>query len=101
MATTGAKGSKDDDAAQAEAQTMNADIQQLREDIARLTEHLRQTGNRSMSRARQAAQEGADQFRGSAEEVQHDLTEAVREKPLTALALAAGVGFLFAMMTRR
>lgn len=101
MATTGAKGSKDSDTVQGDAQSINADIQQLREDIAQLTEHLRETGNRSMWRARKAAKESAEQFRGSAEEMQHDLTEAVREKPLTALALAAGVGFLFAMIMRR
>jgi len=54
-----------------------------------------------MSRARRAAWEQADQLRDSAEELQDDVIEAVREKPLTALALAAGAGFLLAMMMRR
>jgi ElaB/YqjD/DUF883 family membrane-anchored ribosome-binding protein len=84
-----------------ERRDVEADIQQLKEDIARLKDHLMQVGNRSMSRARRAALEQADQLRGSAEEFQDDEIETVREKPLTALALAAGAGFLFAMMMRR
>lgn len=95
MAATGTKGRDRSTGAQTVGEPdLAADIQQLREDVARLTEHLRETGNRSMSRAREAAME-------SAEEWQHDLTEAVREKPITALALAAGAGWLFAMMMRR
>jgi len=112
MATTGARGSKDDasrgvNEGQAEARTraetrnLEADIQQLRSDIAQLKDHLMQLGNRSMSRARRAAWEQADQLRDSAEEFQDDVIETVREKPLTALALAAGAGFLLAMMMRR
>jgi ElaB/YqjD/DUF883 family membrane-anchored ribosome-binding protein len=101
MATTsGAKGPKDN-GRQPDNRDLEADIQQLRADIAQLTEHLMQVGNRSMSRARQAAWEQADHLRGSAEEFQDDVVEAVREKPLTALAIAAGAGFLLAMIMRR
>lgn len=80
---------------------MRSDIEQLRRDIAKLSEDLKKTGNRSMSRVRQAATESADQLRGTASDLQDDLAETVREKPLTALAMAAGVGFLFAMIMRR
>jgi len=34
-------------------------------------------------------------------DMERELSGAVREKPLTALAMAAGVGFLLALMTRR
>lgn len=101
MATTGAKSTKDDKFPEGDAATLNADIQQLREDIALLKEHLMETGNRSVFRARKAAKDSAEQLRGSADEFQEDIAERVREKPLTAVALAAGIGYLFAMITRR
>lgn len=101
MAATGAKSSQENTQAGAEAGDIRADIEQLRKDIGQLSEHLLETGNRSMSRARQAASDSADQLRGTASDLQDDLTETVREKPFTALAVAAGVGFLVAMMMRR
>ena len=101
MATTGGKSTSRDTDAQREEPDLATDIRQLREDISKLTEHLMETGNRSMWRARRAAMEGADQLRDSAEEWQSDMAQAVREKPFTALALAAGVGWLVAMIMRR
>lgn len=98
---SGAKSTNRDTGARPDDPDLTADIRQLRDDIATLTEHLKETGNRSVSRARQAARESADQLRGSAEEWQHEMAETVREKPLTALALAAAAGWLLAMITRR
>ncbi|WP_173934118.1 DUF883 family protein [Chelativorans sp. Marseille-P2723] len=96
MATSSAKSADQDSGAAAGARTddITADIRQLREDIAKLAEDLRRTGTKSVSRARQAA-------RDSAEEWQDDVSEAVREKPLTALALALGAGWLLGMIMRR
>jgi ElaB/YqjD/DUF883 family membrane-anchored ribosome-binding protein len=39
--------------------------------------------------------------RASAREFEDQLSETVREKPITSLAIAAGIGFLFALFTRR
>lgn len=77
------------------------DIKQLREDIARLTEHMKKLGSRSVYTAQKAAKESAQQLRGTAEDYQEELAEMVREKPLTALALAAGIGYFFALISRR
>ncbi|WP_163271638.1 DUF883 family protein [Chelativorans alearense] len=101
MATTRAKATNKDADPQSGAPDLTADIRQLREDIARLADDLRKTGSRSVSRAQQAARESAEDLRGSAEEWQDDVAKTVREKPFTALALAVGVGWLLAMMTRR
>lgn len=103
---SGAKAAKNDipmgDAdKRAEGRDLEADIERLREDIARLTEHLMQAGNRGMRRARRAAMDSADQLRGSAEDLQNDMAETVRERPFAALALAAAAGFLVAVMMRR
>ena len=104
--TTGAKPGRDDtqrgsNGEGMENKDLTSDIQQLRQDIAQLTDHVMEVGNRSVSRARRMASQQADQIRGSAEDFQDDVIESVREKPLTALALAAGAGFLLAMIMRR
>ena len=89
-----------------------ADIEQLKADIAKLTEQLQETGEHSYGAARRAAAEGVDQLKAQGEAAMEVCGRAptissgrsrdsVREKPLTALAIAAGVGFLFALMARR
>lgn len=104
MATPGAKASinRDKDAAgTGDGSSMEDDIKQLREDVALLSEHIREIGGRSVYRAQKAAREGADQLRGTAEDVQEEMAEMVREKPFTAIALAAGIGYLFALISHR
>jgi ElaB/YqjD/DUF883 family membrane-anchored ribosome-binding protein len=89
-----------------------ADVEQLKEDIAKLAKQLQETGQHSYGAARRVASEGVEQLRAQGEaayerlranagDMERQLTEAVREKPVTALAIAAGIGFLFALMTRR
>lgn len=91
---------------------LEAEIARLRLDIARLTDQLATTGEHSLATAKRAASEGAEQLRvkgeaavdalkSNATDVERQVTEAVREKPITALAIAAGVGFFFALVTRR
>ena len=91
---------------------LDADIQQLREDIAKLAAQLSKTGEHGYGTARRAAAEGVDQLwtqgeavieglRTNARDVEAQLMSTVREKPVTSLAIAAGVGFLFALLSRR
>jgi ElaB/YqjD/DUF883 family membrane-anchored ribosome-binding protein len=110
MAQTGTKPTDKDGSRTPE--DLAAEIERLKADITRLTEQLRQTGQHSFDTARRAAAEGVDQLwaqgeaayeglKANASDLERDLTDTVREKPLTALAIAAGVGFLFALLTRR
>jgi ElaB/YqjD/DUF883 family membrane-anchored ribosome-binding protein len=89
-----------------------ADIEQLKADIAKLAKQLQETGQHSYGAARRAASEGVEQIkaqgeaaleqiRSNAGEIERQLASTVREKPVTALAIAAGIGYLFAMMSRR
>ncbi|MEZ2333963.1 YqjD family protein [Mesorhizobium sp. RCC_202] len=91
---------------------LEADIQQLKADIEKLTKQLAKTGEHGYGAARRAAAEGVEQLRaqgeaafenvrGSAEDIEAQIIARVREKPVTSLAIAAGVGFLFALLTRR
>ncbi|MCO5147991.1 MAG: hypothetical protein M9895_17665 [Aquamicrobium sp.] len=108
-AASGKAGKAEDKAVPAD---LEAELAQLREDVARLTEQLAKTGEHTMSAARRAATEGAEQLRVKGEEamyalksnagdIERQVTDAVREKPLTSLAIAAGVGFFFALLSRR
>lgn len=91
---------------------LEADIRQLRADMAKLTEQLATTGEHSYSTARRAAKEGVEQLRAQGEaametlrdnarDVEEQVLATVREKPITSLAVAAGIGYLMALLSRR
>ena len=91
---------------------LEADIRQLKADIEKLTKQLAKTGEHGYGAARRAAAEGVEQLRaqgeaafenvrGSAQDIEAQIVASVREKPVTSLAIAAGVGFLFALLPRR
>ncbi|QPC90546.1 YqjD family protein [Mesorhizobium sp. INR15] len=91
---------------------LEADIKQLKADIDKLTKQLAKTGEHGYGTARRAATEGVEQLRaqgeaafdslrGNAKDIEAQLLSSVREKPVTSLAIAAGVGFLFALLARR
>ena len=97
---------------ESEQPDLEAEIAQLKADIAKLMEQLRLTGEHGYGTARRVAAEGVEQLRSqgesyysglrtNAEELEAQLAASVREKPLTALAVAAGIGFLFALFARR
>lgn len=110
---TGQSGSKPGDKDGSRTpEDLAAEIEQLKADISKLTEQLRTTGEHSFGAARRAAAEGVDQLwaqgeaayeglKANATDVERQLADSVREKPFTALAIAAGVGFLFALLSRR
>jgi ElaB/YqjD/DUF883 family membrane-anchored ribosome-binding protein len=55
----------------------------------------RQMASDGMERVKDTATEYWDQGRAKAEEVAEDFQDRVREQPLAAVLIAAGVGFLF------
>jgi ElaB/YqjD/DUF883 family membrane-anchored ribosome-binding protein len=84
----------------------------LREELELLKAQLARSGERSASAARRAAHSGAehlrqqgeamiDDLRSNAVDMEAQLTATVREKPVTSLAIAAGIGFLVALIARR
>jgi ElaB/YqjD/DUF883 family membrane-anchored ribosome-binding protein len=91
---------------------LESDIQQLRADIEKLTKQLAATGQHGYGTAKRAAAEGVEQLRvqgeaafdslrSNARDLEDQVIANVREKPVTSLAIAAGLGFLFAVMSRR
>lgn len=109
---TAKAGSDTDKVSGPTERSLEEEIKQLQKDVAKLTEQLTKTGRHSYETARKAAAVGVDQLksqgesayddlRSGAENIEAQLTDAVREKPVTSLAIAAGVGFLFALLSRR
>jgi ElaB/YqjD/DUF883 family membrane-anchored ribosome-binding protein len=95
-----------------DASVLEADIRQLRADIEKLTKQMAATGQHGYGTAKRAAAEGVEQLRAQGEaafdslrsnarDLEDQLIANVREKPVTSLAIAAGVGYLFALLSRR
>ena len=93
-------------------ENLAADVARLRDDVRKLTEQIQALGEQSMRTAKRAATEKVEQLkaqgeaamselRGNAEELEEQLVARVREKPITSLAMAAGLGYLFATIMRR
>lgn len=104
-ATPGKTGPKD-------IADLEADIKQLKADLEKLVKQMQQTSEHGYGTARRAAAFGADQLKAQGEAkleelragavaIEEQVLASVREKPLTSLGIAAGVGFLFALIARR
>lgn len=91
---------------------LQAQIAQLKQDIASLAATLSDIGSQKINQARQSASENYQDIYEQGENAIHALknqacsleeqvTDYVRERPLTTLALAAAAGYLFSAITRR
>ncbi|MDO1584281.1 DUF883 family protein [Rhizobium oryzicola] len=87
-------------------------LQQLREDIAALARSVAAAGTNTAEdlkqKARKTAADATDEAahllgaaRSQAKSIERDLERQIRTNPLQAVAIAAGVGFLFALLSRR
>lgn len=87
-------------------------LQQLREDISALAKAVTAAGTNKAddlkSKARRASNDAMDASahmidaaRAQAASVEKDLERQIRTKPLQSIAIAAGIGFLFAFLSRR
>ncbi len=112
MATVSSKVRKAVDDATDSNPDLQAQIAALKEDIANIATTLAKLGRNSAKDAKRTAassyetakvrgEETFEDLRLQARELEDQLTETVRENPLTTIAVAAGVGFLLALITRR
>lgn len=91
----------DEAAAAVDQAALKADVERLRKDIDELIAQLGKTSQHSYDTARRAAAAGMDQIKSQAQDLETQLVETVREKPVTSLAIAAGVGYFLALLSRR
>ena len=73
-----------------ETQELADQIDAIRSDIQSLTSTVSRIANKQINRAQDKAVETANQAE-----------EAIRQNPLSAVAIAIGLGFLFGVFTRR
>jgi len=66
------------------------ELEAIRADIQSLTSTVSRIANRQLNRAQDKALDAANQAE-----------EAIRQNPLSAVAIAVGLGFLFGIFTRR
>lgn len=96
----------------ASTKDIEAQLQQLREDIANLAKTVAAVGNDKAieikGKARRAANDAADASlqaveaaRAQAETMEQDLERQIRTNPIQSVAIAAGIGFLAALILRR
>lgn len=99
-------------ASQSGAAEVEAQIASLKAEIAKLRSMVASSSERSVEALKVIAQEGVQQvksqghvamqnLRENADDIEAQIVATVREKPVTSLAVAAGVGFLFALIARR
>lgn len=99
-------------ASAAYAQDIELQLAQLREDIAVLARTVAAAGSQKAEnvsrRVKKATDEAADASlnmveaaREQALSLEKDLERQIRTNPLQSVAIAAGVGFLFALLARR
>jgi ElaB/YqjD/DUF883 family membrane-anchored ribosome-binding protein len=112
MASVSSKVRKAVDDATDSNPDLQAQITALKDDIANIAATLAKIGKNSAKDATRSAtssyeaakargEETFEDLRSQARELEDQLAETVREKPLTTLAVAVGVGFLLAMIARR
>ena len=73
-----------------DTQELADQIDTIRADIQSLTSTVSRIANRQLNRAQDKALDAANQAE-----------EAIRQNPLSAVAIAVGLGFLFGIFTRR
>lgn len=94
------------------SEDLEKQFEQLRSDIAGLSDTIQQMGaGRVHDAQRKAADTGHDlndayegaleTVRGEFKHLEKDVTDRVRSNPLQALGIAAGIGFLAALLSRR
>lgn len=105
---TAASGAK---AQSSREQELEAQIAQLQADLRDITDTLGKLTNEKVGEAKSLAknemrhlqakgQQMMDDAQEQAGEAEQQLKDTIREKPFTAVAAAAGIGFVFALLTR-
>lgn len=80
---------------------LSRQVDALKADITRLTETLGDYGKAKSNHYRSEAQRRADELRNEAQGRMQDVEVYVRQNPAQALGIAAGVGLLIGLFSRR
>ena len=78
-----------------------ADLEALRRDLASLTQTVASFGSGKIREAGETSQQYMDTARERFLNAEEDIEAYVRAKPLQSLAMAAGIGYVLALLSRR
>ncbi|QEE44993.1 DUF883 family protein [Rhizobium sp. WL3] len=92
---------KADSAGGATTDDIQADLEALRRDIAALTQTVASFGSSKIRQAGETSQQYVDSAREGIANVEEELEAYVHQRPFQSLAIAAGVGYVLALITRR
>ncbi|KAA3508831.1 DUF883 family protein [Agrobacterium vitis] len=87
--------------AEARSKELEAQIEQLKQDVAALTSTLASVGSATLHQVSDKASDAISSARSSVSALEQDLEDKIRAKPLQSVAIAAGLGFIFALLSRR
>ncbi len=90
----------DDPANDAVKTDLQADLTALRADLEALANDVSALGRKQIDRARDQAGDIARAGNAFVEDMDRNVSAAVRERPLQSVALAFGIGYLMAMIRR-
>ena len=76
-------------------------VEMLKSDISKLTESLGDYGRGKSREVQEEARRRADALKSDAQEKYDDIEAYVRQNPAQALGIAAGIGLLIGMFSRR
>ncbi|MFD2652960.1 DUF883 family protein [Brucella rhizosphaerae] len=91
---------------------LQSQVEQLKEDIAAIAATLANLGSQTVRDAKRTAKETyksayiqsedvVGDLKNKAQDVEAQLTETIRARPIASLATALGVGYLLALLSRR
>ena len=78
-----------------------ADESTLKDDLSAVADSARKDVRRELERVREKAGEMMDRGRESVERVRESVSDRVRERPLTSVLVAGGIGLLLGMLVAR
>ncbi len=83
---------------------VKAQIEQLRKDITALSSTLASAGSSTVEKAEndimKSSQQAVDSVAKEISNIESDLVSQIRDYPVRSIGIAAGIGFLAAMLTR-
>lgn len=103
---------KEANTANEDSKNLEQQIEDLRKEISGIAASLNTIGSRKFANARMGAERMFENVSNSGENLKHEVREklqnaqdnistCIRDKPLTSLAVAAGIGFVLAQLLRR
>lgn len=84
-----------------DTESLEEQVARLQEDLKSITATLSRMGNAKAGQARGQYEHIVEDLGDQAASLETQFKETVREKPLTAIASAIGIGFIIALLTQR